>query len=448
MAKKPKAVKTKMDYIKWVQQSQTGKRWFARLQAKKGSPHTTLYGYAIALHKFAEFKNAKPDQIFAEYKRAAKQDLDEALDTIETDLDLFVNWLVENRIKQIENYDELSEVEQQKIRDKARASSGHRHSAIRSWLKNNAKSLTGIPSPEVYSEVIPPLSYGELKQIIDSSDVHETFYTMLLKDTGLSRAEAVKVNYGDIAKQYESKKQFIRIEVTRRKEHVNYEAWFGPNTIAALKPWLNIRRRRGEQINDDTPLFAGNIKPYGRLSPEGLSAIYIRITEKTGIKITTHRIRKFYETYMALGHPHPIILKYWMGHKIKSGKADVDQRYIIPPMDEQRKLYAECYKHIDLTPKPDEFEVWLSEIEARKQGMTPEQKQRFMKQLSFRHPRFIKDPRFKVLFEKDEQPADGGLAAEPAFKEINESELLVYLENGWQIVHNLQNGSVIVRKGR
>ena len=434
-----------MDYIKWVEQWQSGKRWFMRLRAKKGSPHTTLYGYAIALYKFAEFKDGNPDDIFAEYKRAAKEDLDEALDTIETELDSFINWLVEHRIKQIKNYNELSEVEQQKICDKARASAGHRHSAIRSWLKNNAKSLKGIPSPEVYSEVIPPLNYDELKQIIDSSDVHETFYTIFLKDTGLSRAEAVKVNYGDIRKQLGSKRQFIHIKVIRRKEHVQYETWFGPNTIKALKPWLNIRRQRGEKITDDTPLFAGNIKPYKRLSAEGLSAIYIRITEKTGIKVTTHRIRKFYETYMALKHPHPIILKYWMGHKVKGGKGDIESRYIIPPIDEQRKLYMQSYENIDLRPKRDEMEILIAETKARIATMSPEQKSHFKQELRFRKAKILEHPDIKKLFEK--QPADGGLAAEPNFKEIAEAQLLVHLQNGWTIAHNLQNGNVIVRKG-
>lgn len=34
----------------------------------------------------------------------------------------------------------------------------------------------------------------------------------------------------------------------------------------------------------------------------------------------------------------------------------------------------------------------------------------------------------------------------PEFKEIPEAELLAHLSQGWQIVHNLQNGRVIVKK--
>jgi len=48
---------------------------------------------------------------------------------------------------------------------------------------------------------------------------------------------------------------------------------------------------------------------------------------------------------------------------------------------------------------------------------------------------------------QNEDPNDcpNGEHCSERFEEINESDLLTYLQNGWQIVHNLQNGRVIVR---
>lgn len=429
MARNKKA--KRIDYIEWTKQWKSGEKWFARLRAKKGSPDQTLKHYGISLHKFAEYKGSDADAILGEYKAMAKEDLDEALDAIEVDLDLFINWLCDK--------DGLK-----------RSSAAQRHNAIRSWLGYNAKSLRGIPTPEAYSESALPLTMDELQEIVRSMDGRETFFTMFLKDTGMSRAEAVKINYSDVRKKFEEGKQFIHLRVVREKEHVDYDAFIGPNTIEALKTWLNIRRQRGEQIEDDTPLFVSDLKPYPRLSPSGLSQVYERITERTGIKVRTHKIRKFFETYMALGVRHPIILKHWMGHKVRKGKTDVDARYIIPPVPEQSKLYAESYKYIDLTPQPDQTEIFLAEVRTRMSTLPPEQRQRFLKEISTayrsRATRIRNDPRIKELL-KEGNITQGGMAfAGQRFEEIDENELLSHLRAGWKVVHTLDNGRVIVTR--
>jgi len=57
---------------------------------------------------------------------------------------------------------------------------------------------------------------------------------------------------------------------------------------------------------------------------------------------------------------HPIWLKYWMGHKVRGKRADIEGRYIIPPTEEQRKAYMAAYHRIDLTPALDEKAMRIS----------------------------------------------------------------------------------------
>jgi len=376
-----------MDYIAWVQKFKSGERWFDRLKAKKGSPDRLLYQYAIGLHKFSTFKESDPDTILAEYKRSAREDLDEALDQIEVDLDLFINWLVEND-------------------DVKRSSAAQRHTAIRSWLKYNAKSLKGIPSPETYSETIPPHTIEEIREIVATLDPREKVAVLIMKDSGVSRAEAVKLTYGQMRKELSEGKKFVHLKVHRTKEHVDYDTFLGPDAVNALSTWLDMRVRRGEELTDNSPLVIEKDRPWNALNPSGLSQMFERISAKVGFKVRTHKIRKFFETYMALGVRHPIILKYWMGHKVKGGKSDIDARYIIPPVTEQRALYMQAYKNIDLTPKADEYSILLAATKAQLEGMAPEVRRRFAK------------------------------------------ELLAHLNEGWQVVHNLQNGRVIVKRLR
>lgn len=41
-----------MDYIGWVNQFASGRCWFERLKAKKGTPDRVLYQYGISLNFF------------------------------------------------------------------------------------------------------------------------------------------------------------------------------------------------------------------------------------------------------------------------------------------------------------------------------------------------------------------------------------------------------------
>jgi len=409
-----------LNYIEWVHRWESGRKWFARLEAKKGSPETTLQSYAIGLYFFAEFKQKDPDTLITEYKAAAGNFLDDTLDQIETDLDLFMNFLVTTRnIK--------------------RSSAGVYHTAIQSWLRHNAKSLRGLPTPKTYSETIPPIKMEDLKEVLREMDARETAFTMILKDTGMSRAEAVKLTWGQIKEDFERGEQYVHLAVRRQKEHVDYDTFFGPNAVEALKTYLRQRQEAGEKLKDTTPIFAARGAAGIGLGVNGLGELYIRLTDKTGIKITTHRLRKFFETYMALEVRHPLILKYWMGHKVKSGKSDIEGRYIIPPVPEQKKLYIGAYKAIDLSPKPDENALLVAEFKARAAGMTPEEKRRFIEAISLRHRSLLDNPEIQKLL--DEKQTNGGVQ----FEEINEADLLGYLNRGYTFVHALQNGRVIVK---
>jgi hypothetical protein len=65
------------------------------------------------------------------------------------------------------------------------------------------------------------------------------------------------------------------------------------------------------------------------------------------VTLSTHRLRKYFAIYMAMETRHPVILKYWMGHK--GAKGDVEARYVVPPLPEQLEWYKEVYPAIRLT---------------------------------------------------------------------------------------------------
>jgi hypothetical protein len=291
------------------------------------------------------------------------------------------------------------------------------------------------------------VAIDDLKDVWSVCGVREKVFIAVLKDSGISAADVVRLNVGNL-EGFEKGEQWIHVWMVREKEHVEYETFLGPNAVEVLKAYMTIRKQRGETITADSPVFVKDWKPYERIDSEALRQSFVNIQNRTGKKISTHRLRKFFETYMALVVRHPIILKYWMGHKIR--KRDVEARYIIPPTPEQLELYKEAYKSIDLEPKPEHDELLKAEIKTRMEGLNAEERKRFIAEIStlygHRAKRWISEKEFRGLIEQPDTNPDGAGLGEQ-FEQINESQLLQYLKAGWQMIVRLQSGEVIVKRG-
>ena len=386
---------------------------------------STKVAYSKGCRFLSDFLDKTLSEIVSEYKTDIQKNQYEGFDKWETIFNDFADYLRED------------------LGYKSASVHLYHSGALALINENVPRSLRlRAKSPEVYSEEIPPITFDDLKKVYGMIGVRARAIICVFKDSGLSAADAVRLNFKDLH-GFAENKSWVHIRTVREKEHVKYDTFLGCNAVEALKAYVTVRKQKGEDVNQDSPVFVKENKPFNRLNLHALRADFQRIQKQTGITISTHRLRKFFETYMALTVRHPIILKYWMGHKIKSGR-DVDASYIIPPIPEQLKLYKESYKNIDLTPKPDEFEMVIAETQARTEGMTAEQKRKFIERLSTRNPKILEHPAIKKLIE--ESTKGGGLALEPKFKEIGESELLAYLTNGWRIVYKTEKGTVILQR--
>ena len=393
--------------------------------AKVCKATNTKIAYSMGCKFLSDYLGKTLSEIVSEYKSDVKKSQYEAFDKWEMIFDDFAVYL----------------------RDKL----GYKSASVHVFHVG-AKALinTNVPrslrlqakTPEVHSSEIPPITFEDLKSVYEMCNVRERAFIAFLKDSGISSSDAVRLNVGDL-KGFDKNESWINIRLIRKKEYVNYETFLGPNATAALRAYLKFRERRSEKITKETPIFITETKPYKRLNAHALHTAFRRIKLKSGIVVSTHRLRKFFETYMALTVRHPIVLKYWMGHKVKSGR-DIEAKYVIPPTPEQLKLYKEAYEHIDFKPKPDAMETLIAEIEVRTEKLNPEQKRRLIKKLSLRHPKLLEHPTIKRMYE--ETTKGGDMALDPNFKEIGEDQLLAYLTNGWSIVHNLQNGRLIVKR--
>jgi hypothetical protein len=416
-----------VERIAIVEASEAGRRMIRR-KCKKTS---TKLIYVRGVLLFSEFLSKGFDDIVNEYRRDIEENLVKAWDKWEEIFADFADFLVEK----------------------------HGNGATPKTYFEGAKALinANVPksarikpeSPSASSRSIPPIIMEDLRMVRNAADERERAFIDVLKDSGISRDDAVNMTYKDVRKAIEDPTITAhKMNVYRGKENVEYETWIGTNAIESLRVYFLVRRQRGEEITDDTPIFASNNKPYEALTPKSLSVVFRRLSQKTGIKITAHRLRKAFETYITAGGAHPLVAKYWMGHKIRTGR-DVEAHYIIPPENLQRDIYLKAYGYIDAVPKLSAQELSEARIRAELETMSPETRKRYVQQLTRRYT--FKPDLQKLLKriekESNEENTDcpDGVHCGEQFKQIKEKELLRYLRNGWQIVHKLEMGEVIVR---
>lgn len=406
-----------------VESTNAGKKMLER-RAKSVS---TKLQYSKASLFLSEFLNKPIDELVNEYIAGVKENMYSATDKWEEVFKDFATWL-------------------EKDKKYGSASVSVFHAGAKTLINANVPRSMRLQAetPEHESRTIAGVTIEDLKEIYAMCDVREKAFIAILKDSGISADDVLRLNYGDI-KDFE-KEDFIHISMYREKEKVEYETFVGPNAVEALRAYTRVRRQRGENITHETPIFASQHTPYERLNSASFSSVFGWIEKKTGKTISTHRLRKFFETYMALIVRHPIILKYWMGHRIRKGR-DIEARYIIPPTPEQLKLYKESYRNIDLTgasltdiQKRQEVAEELTSKLMAGEKLTDEDQAK-IKQFGIR----LLESRKKRGVNKDENCPDGEHCGED-FKQINEGALLAYLKEGWKIEHKLQDGDLIVKR--
>jgi len=410
----------------WVRSFRSGKKWFLKLEKEYGKKLGTQKNYAIGLQRFCEFTEKNPDEIITAYKEALAKNMEAGVSEWNDQIDFFVPWVIEKygvgRVRAKDHF-----------------------AAVKSFFDYNSAIGLSAKVPEAFSEEKLPVTIDDIRdKILQHADIQERFIVLFLKDCGVSQAEALRFDVGDVKDESNG---YGYMRVFRKKEGVNYETFIGPNATTAMQQYLEYRKRSGEVITNESPLFTKKNKLGERLTRGLISYQLQALGKKAGVDLSSHRLRKTFETFLAIGKVHPIILKYWMGHKIKSGR-DVEARYIIPPKPEQMKLYKEAYRHIDVTPKPDERKLLLAEVRTRMGAFPPDQRQNFLNEITAAYrsrAQVIRDdPKIRELLREYSDCPNGEHC--PIFKEIGEDELLTHLNESWSIAYNLKNGKIIVQR--
>jgi len=184
-------------------------------------------------------------------------------------------------------------------------------------------------------------------------------------------------------------------EKDRNKNIGERITFLGKDGVDVLKQYLDWRRRNGETITADSPLFVGRSKKYNGRPTKALKKLMmnLRIKEaakKTGIgnnngkygRMRAYCLRKFFITQMTNHGVQDKIVNFFTCHKI----SPVDLVYWSRRVEELREIYRHREKYLNpisgtqSRPSPEEID---QKIEAKLKEFIQSQglKETFLKML-------------------------------------------------------------------
>ena len=392
---------TQKERIEYCYKFKASRKWLNAIMADRIGSKYTERDYSRGLYAYCEWIGKNPDQLIKERNEETEDKVRE-----------FTLMLKNTR-----------NISKSTIATKYIA-------VLKSFFKHNKKSLD-VPIPKHSTHRRSPHTTEEIKSLMQIANVRERAIITVLKDSGMSREDVVKLNYGDIKTEYENDKQFIHIKTVRTKEAIEYDTFIGKNAVECLKAYLDTRKRKGCLIKDDSPLLATLSNK--RMTPETLTEIFQRLSRKAGFKTSPHRFRKYFESHLGLTVP-TILIRFWMGHSL-----GVESHYFLPPIQRQKEKYVEAYKEIDI------FKAEVSELEIRKQRLMDMLRMKDLseKQIGLLELELMKASTQKELDEVRDHIGKEQLEPMDCQKLIEPSELEHHLKNGWRYIAQV-NGKIVI----
>jgi len=301
---------------KRIEEYNSVKRWLVRLGKKSGSPNTKRM-YLHYLKEFCVYVGLDPDGLIEERRQDLKSENELTRRRAEEQLDMWFAYLEERGL--------------------SRSSCVLAYNAIRSFYKANFLELKVESTPESWpTKYKPGLTREELGMLLDACrrPMHRA-YILCQTQSGLSVSDLLKLVYEDVKSQIEKNKEYIHLRLLRgkRKELGYHDTFFGRMATQALREYLATRR----DLNPQSRLFpctARNVNKFLR-----------NLSIRAGLDwiVSSHDLRKYFNTQMKLAGLNETLVEFWMGHSL----GRVRGAYFIPPVEEQLRLYREAERWLE-----------------------------------------------------------------------------------------------------
>lgn len=338
------------------------RRWLA------GKPKETKRAYLVALKIYCRWRGLNPKQLIDEIEEDRKKPIRERGE-IEYKLKEFYEWLLKEKKK---------EKKRKKEKEEKGVSPKRAHmiiSAVRSFYKANGFPILNLKLPKPHTlkrNHKLQLRAEHVRKLVEHAPtLRDKAIILMLFQSGMDISTLISLNYGDVARGLENNEEPLAIRVVRKKAGTEYVTFIGRDAINALKTYLNKRRQRQGEIGWDEPLFVKEKKKgkgvrLNRVLIEKMmkeTAILSGLVSKEEMESADmnpcrpHALRTAFATIMKLQGVNNEIVEYWMGHALP-----YDATYLIPTIDEMRKIYAEHEEALSIYPSEESIKAIKEEM--------------------------------------------------------------------------------------
>jgi hypothetical protein len=403
---------TNRDVIdKWAVNYSKVMTWLSKLQKKERN--------AWQLWLYCDMVGKTPDELLALKDDPRSRDAEYILDAFVADesLDLTnsVKCNVVNSVKSFysHNYCDLAKasghIEQIKLKPYRKHSKEEMLKIYRACQNPRDRALiTFTWATAIARESLTKLQWKHLEVDWESQEFpHIALPDKLLKGHGLGRYRGVE--------------QHTFLTPEAKRDLIDYRDWL--ERIKLLK------------LTADSVVFIELHAPYKCIGYASMSKIVTVLSKRSGVLFSWHDARRYVETALEETKINPNWARKIRGRKVKSEEAP----YSRPAVEQLRQAYSQAVPLLEFTQPTQLMELQKRQqvIEEIVSGLTPEQKEKMQ--------RYGLSMRQKKARRKPETETNGG-HVDCEFEQVNESQLLQYLKAGWQIVHRLSDGQVIVKR--
>lgn len=161
--------------------------------------------------------------------------------------------------------------------------------------------LVTFDMPKLTKKRLPVLNEETLRTVLKACNTRDKAIVLFIADCGIRNSELCSLNWGDI----NMNNGLVRID--QGKGQKDRAVVVGASARRALLQY----RRTIKNRNDKTPLF---LSRRGRFTRHGLLIVFRRISQRTGIHVNPHALRRTYVILSLRNNVDPGHIQAMLGH--------------------------------------------------------------------------------------------------------------------------------------
>jgi len=406
----------KSNVLQWAKNYPEVERWLGHVQKREEN--------AYCLYRFCEWAGKNPTELLALKDNPASKDTEKLLDDFCTgDVPNFTNslkYIVSIAVKSFFrwNYRDLAKasgiVSLEKVKPyNALTKEGLRKLWNRAFNLRDKALITFVNSTAIAKETLTHLTWGHLEEDWQGKDLPcVNIESEILKGHGRGKYKGVR--------------QITFLTPEAKRDLINY------------KEWMESPQKLGRKLTLQDHIWLETCKPYRPISYDTFGKLITTLSDNAGVSFSWHDARRWVNTALEGISISVNWARKIRGRKVKGEEAPYSQ----PAIGQLRAKYREAVPALEFT---SEAPAVSKEVLDRIEKLETERAE-IRRQYHLRTGDELKEDKKRAAKEakKAEDCPDGRHCAE--FSQIPEAQLLARLKDGWEIIKELSNGEVIVKR--